>query len=315
MPDISIIIVNYKMKQMILECVSSIYADARGPALEIVVVDNASSDGIAAELSSKYPSVKVIENADNAGFARACNQGAEATSAPYALFLNPDTEVSEGALEKMIEFMETHPETGIAGPLTRNTDGSIEPSVYNFPTPVRTLVDILYLDNLCPRIQGYERKFFRESPVHEPVQVICGACLLTRRSLIEKLGPFDEALWMYGEDVELCRRYRKAGYGAVFLKDCHIIHKRGRKHLESDTPVDMSRVIYWHYRWIFYFHEKHSGAFTRSVMRKLLYINIMMKYKPRKKKAASGGSSRDNLQRVAAFEKLLAEFYGRKFDN
>lgn len=314
MPDISIIIVNFKMKKVLMECLSSIFSNVRGAGYEIVVVDNASEDNAAGEIAAEYPSVKVIGNTENAGFAPACNQGVAATSAPYVLFLNPDTEVPAGALEKMLEFMESDPETGIAGPLTRNTDGAIEPSVYNFPTPLRTLVDVLYLDNICPRIQGYERKFFRKLPAHEPVQVICGACLMTRRALLEKLGSFDEALWMYGEDVELCRRFRDAGYRAMFLKDCHIIHKRGEKHLEADTPVDMSRVIYWHYRWIFHFHDKHSGPLTRKVMRRLLYLNIIMKYKPRKKKAASGVASRDNLQRVAAFEKLLSEFYGRKFD-
>jgi O-antigen biosynthesis protein len=298
---------------VLMECLASIFANVR-VGVEIVVVDNASGDGIAGEIAGKHPSVKVVGNSDNAGFARACNQGVAATSAPYVLFLNPDTEVPEGSLEKMLEFMESHPETGIGGPLTKNTDGSIEPSVYNFPTPLRTLVDVMYLDNFCPRIQGYERKFFREQPEHERVQVICGACLLTRRALLEKLGSFDEELWMYGEDVELCWRFARAGHPAMFLKDCHIIHKRGEKHLEAGTAVDMSRVIYWHYRWIFHFHEKHSGPLTRMIMRRLLYVNIVMKYKPRKKKAASGGASRDNVQRVAAFEKLLSEFYGRKFE-
>lgn len=312
-PDVTIVIVNYKMNEVLLECLESIYRADQKVAFEIVIVDNESDGTLKKAAAEKFPKAIVLENSENAGFAAACNQGMRAGAGRNVLFLNPDTEVYPGTLSKMTGYLDGRPDVGVVGPMTVNVDGAIEPSVYNFPTVLRTLVNVLYIDNLFPKLEGYERKRMPAAPVHEDVEVICGACLMASRANLQRIGPFDEALWMYGEDVELCYRFRKAGLCAVILKDSKIIHKRGSKHLEEDTAIDMARVAYWHYRWIFHFHEKHSGPLARFLIRRLLYLSVMSKYLPRKKKLESGrNTSRDNESRVRAFEKILREFYGKK---
>jgi GT2 family glycosyltransferase len=300
------------MNEVLMQCMASLFAVSHGVAFEAIVVDNESDGSLRVELSAAYPDVVLITETENTGFARACNRGTAVARGVYVLYLNPDTELPAGTLARMVEFVESAPDAGIVGPLTRNVDGSVEPSIYRFPSAGRTFNNVFYLQSVLPWLKGYECGHSPESGGPRRVEVICGACLMTRRELIDRLGGFDNDFWMYGEDVEMCYRYARHGFISYFLPDCTVIHKRGGKHLADDSVVDIARVAYWHYQWIFLFHEKHSSAFVRAVIRRLLYVSIVFKYKPRKKKLDAGRNlSKHNRERVAAFERLLAEHYGR----
>jgi hypothetical protein len=230
--NLSIIIVNYNMKRLVLECLASLERLRTELTFEVILVDNASSDDSPAAFRQAYPWVSIIENSKNAGFARACNQGLALSQGDLILFLNPDTEMPQGTLDAMAELFRVNPDAGIAGCRTVNTGGSEEPGVYRFPTLSRTLIDTPYLGKLPG---GYEVKpgaIVKDSEV----EVICGACFMVRRETIERTGSFDEEFWMYGKDVELCRRARRAGWKIFYLTSCSVIHKGGSG-ASATTPI------------------------------------------------------------------------------
>lgn len=305
---ISVVIVNYNMKELVADCLRSIFADPPGAGCEVILVDNDSSDGSAEYLKEKFPDVNIIKNSENAGFARACNQGARAARGEIVLFLNPDTEANGAALDQMAAYLKENERVAIVGPKTVNTDGSIEPSIYYFPTPVRTLIDSLYLHKTFRRLNGYEHSRYDGIAAPKRVEVVCGSCLMVKREVMDKIGLFDEVMWMYGEDVDMCFRARKAGHDVVYLPGCSIVHKRGARHLEEGAYHDMERLIYNHYRWIFHFAGKHFSPLRRRMVYKLLALNINMKLSSRKKKLTKGGDSKDNLARIRGLEKVLEEF-------
>ncbi|MFH1537398.1 MAG: glycosyltransferase family 2 protein [bacterium] len=305
---ISIIIVNYNMKELVSACLRSIFGDPPGAGCEVVLVDNNSADGSAEYLKEKFPDVNIIKNSENAGFARACNQGVRASGGDIVLFLNPDTEANGGALDHMASYLKENERAAIVGPKTVNTDGSIEPSVYYFPTPLRTFIDSLYLHKTFRGLNGYEHSDYESITAPRKVEVICGSCLMVKREALDAIGAFDEVMWMYGEDVDLCWRARKAGFDVLYLPGCSIVHKRGTRHLEEEAYHDIERLIYNHYRWIFYFARKHFSPLKRLMVHKLLALNIKMKLSSRKKKLGKGDDSKDNLARIRGLEKVLDEF-------
>lgn len=307
--DLSVIIVNYNMKELVCECLESLRRAAPALEWEAILVDNDSSDGSVEELGGRFPELLLIGNKHNAGFAAACNQGAKAARGELLLFLNPDTEAPAGTLEAMVGFLRGNPRAAAAGCKNLNTDGSIEPSLYRFPTLARTAADSLYLGNI---FGGYEVKDYSSLSGRPRVEVICGACFMIKKDVFDTLGGFDEEMWMYGEDVELCLRIRRAGYSAHYLEDVHIIHKRGQRHLQEDSHHDMERIAYSHYKWIFYYYEKHCSSAARAALRALLFMSVYPKLASRKKRLARGDDSRDNTSRIKALQRVMDEFILRR---
>ncbi len=302
--DVSVVIVNYNMKALVLECAASFDAIKTNVEYELIIVDNDSRDGSAAAIKEKYPKVKLVENKDNAGFARACNIGFDLAVGDNILFFNPDTEMKAGSLDVMLNYFKDNPTVGIIGCRNENTDGSEEPSVYRYPTLWRTFVDTFYLKKI---FGGYEVPAGTYAG-NADVEVICGACFMIRRSVIEQVGSFDNELWMYGEDVELCYRARKAGWRIVHLTDCSVIHKRGERHLTEDSHHDLARISYNHYRWIFHYYRKHCSALSLSLLRGMMFMQVYPKLWSRKRKFARGDTSKNNTERLQGLEKVYMEF-------
>ena len=302
--DFSIIIVNYNMKQLVCECLDSLALLDEGCSFETILVDNDSADGSPAHIQDNYPWVRLVANDWNAGFAKACNQGWEISSGDIVLFLNPDTEMSAGTLPAVNDFFKSTPHAGIAGCRTVNSDGSLEPSVYREPTLWRTFVDSFYLGKW---FGGYEVP--PESMTGDAeVEAVCGACFFATRALLQEVGAFDEEFWMYGEDIELCLRARRAGYGVHYLNGVSVIHKRGQRHLSEDAYHDMARISYNHYKWIFYFFRKHYPAWWNDALRRIMAVQVGRKLVSRKKKLDAGDDSRDNRLRIKGLERVMNEF-------
>lgn len=306
--DLSIIIVNYNMKQLVLECLASLEHIRSELAFEVILVDNTSSDGSVAAFRQAHPWVTIVENKDNAGFAKACNQGVALSTGDLILFLNPDTEMPSGTLNAMTEFFRANPKAGIIGCRTVNSDGSEEPCIYRFPTLPRTLIDTLYLGKW---FGGYEVKP-GEITKDTEVEVICGACFMIRRETVDEVGSFDEEFWMYGEDVELCWRARRAGWRIHYLHSVSVIHKRGQRHLDSDTYHDMARISYNHYKWIFHFYKKHYPAMHRAALRAIMAAQIYPKLWSRRRKFARGDKSKNNVERLEGLSRVYDEFIREK---
>jgi GT2 family glycosyltransferase len=230
MIDLSIIIPSYNTKEILLECLNSIQNNSQDINLEIIVVDNNSTDGTVEDLkkiSNKYISAIFLEK--NFGFAYAVNRGIEKAKGRYILLLNSDIKLSKDSLMGLINFAENNQNVGLVAPMLLNPDLSIQPSIYHFPSIIGAIKEY-YL-----RKKGSFEKY---SPnTKEPIIVDCvvGAAMLIPKSTIEKIGYLDEKYFMYFEDLDYCRRVKRASLRVYYLPKIAIIHKHGASGKKSPT--------------------------------------------------------------------------------
>ncbi len=231
-PSMDIIIVNWNSGELLRDCLESITVAAEHDSFRlnrVVVVDNASLDGSADELEELKMPLLIIRNESNKGFAKACNQGTEDSSADYLLFLNPDTYLNRDSLEKPIIFMEKdfNRQIGITGIQLLDGNGEIARTCARFPTPSRFLSKMLGLDRLFPH--AFPSHFMSEWDHQESREVdhVMGAFFLIRRFIFEELGRFDEQFFVYLEDLDFSFRARQAGWHCFYLADAKARHKGG----------------------------------------------------------------------------------------
>jgi hypothetical protein len=215
-PDITVSLVNTNNRELLLGCLASLAAAARETVLETIVVDNASTDGSAAAVREAYPDVEVVERDRRHGFGANHNQAIARATGRYVLILNEDTVLHEGALDRMRSFMDGHPEVGACGPKILNPDGSQQPSAFRFPTPARVALTALTL----------QRRGWIQSRAEHIVRVdwVCGAAILARLPALRAVGGFDERLFIYSEDPDLCLRLREAGYATAYFPYASLVH-------------------------------------------------------------------------------------------
>jgi GT2 family glycosyltransferase len=215
-PDVSIVIVSWNTRDILRECLQSIIRETRRP-YEIIVVDNASSDGSTAMIEAEYPQIVLITNNKNRGFAAATNQGLKVAAGRYLLMLNPDTVILEHAIDKMIVWLNDHPDVGCAGCQVLNADGSIDKTCFSDLSPFRLLLAEVGLHrlNLYP---GWDRRSEKD------VGVVTGMFMLIPRHILDEVGLMDEAFFVYAEEADLCRRIWGANLRCVFTPVARIIH-------------------------------------------------------------------------------------------
>ena len=242
-PRLSIVIVNWKVRALLHECLSSIAAGTRlAPAdYEIVVVDNASDDGTMDMLAREFPSVRAIANRENVGFARANNDALAHCRGRYVLLLNPDTVVAERAIDRLLEYMESHPRVGALGCRLVYPDGSFQRWTGGaMPTLWNTAAHFLFFGRILP-VALIGPGLFLQQDVGGDLDVdwVSGACMALRR---DALGDriFDPRFFMYGEDVELCDRLRRAGYAVRYSSAVSVVHHHGMSMRQQSGPVTMS---------------------------------------------------------------------------
>lgn len=263
-PRVAVVIVSFETRESLLAGLDALRAHASLP-IETVVVDNASTDGSADAVRAAHPEALVIANAENVGFARACNQGWRASRAPHVLFLNPDAEVTPGAGETLARLLETRPEVGAAGPRTRSADGAIQVSTGPDLSPLaerrqrRLVLGVARRD--ARALAEAEALHARE---HEPAWV-SGSCLIARRAALEAVGGFDERFFLYEEDADLCRRLRAAGWRVVFTPAAEVRHHLG--HSMEKAPR-RARLEYHRSHLLYY--RKHNGPVAQASLRLLL---------------------------------------------
>lgn len=229
MTDVSIIIVNWNTLGLLRDCLASVYAETKGVDSEVIVVDNASTDGSQAMVKAEFPRVALIENASNMGFAAANNQGMKVARGRYVLLLNSDTVVLDGAIQKMVAFADSHPDVGVAGCRVENPDGSLQPTCFMFPSLLNLVLMTTYLYKVFPKSPFFGRAhmtWWDRADARE-VEVVTGCFMLVRREVIEKVGGFDEAYFFTGEEADWCRRIGRAGWKLMFTPSARIIHLDG----------------------------------------------------------------------------------------
>lgn len=300
MIDLSVVIVNWNVSDLLRRCLHSIL-DTQCLTLDVIVVDNASADDSVEMVRTEFPGVHLIANADNRGFPAANNQGIAAARGRYILLLNPDTEVAGDALATMVAFADAHPDVGIVGPQLSYPDGSIQSSRRRFPTLATAFFESTWLKPYAPR-RLLERYEFLDRPddVVQDVDWLYGAALMTRREAIEQVGPMDESFFMYSEELDWCRRFREAGWRVVYLPTAQIVHHEGK----SSEQVVAARHIHFQTSKVRYFHKYH-GRIVAEALRLFLLCNYVWQLGLEGAKWLAGHKRPLRAERIAAYRQVL----------
>jgi len=227
---LSIIIVSWNVREDLVRCLRSIEENQPRAEFEIIVVDNASSDGTIDNIKSNFPGVTIIANKENRGFATGNNQGIKKSRGQYLLFLNPDTIVHPLSLDVLMNFMDGNSKAGACGPKLLNEDGMTQPSTRRFPTFRGALYRHTAFRFLRIFRSEYEKLLMKDFDYDREMDVdeVTGAALMVRRSVIDRVGCMDESFFMYYEEVDLCYRIKQAGWRIVFVPEAVITHSGGR---------------------------------------------------------------------------------------
>lgn len=285
-PDVSVVIVNWNVRDLLRRCLASVaisddlfvagIAKSAGPwTAEVIVVDNASTDGSAAMLAREYPWVSVIVNADNIGFTRGNNQGLAVSRGRFVLFLNPDTEIAADTIATMLGFAAANPAVGIVGPQLRYGDGSPQSSRRRFPTLATFLIESTVVQQWWPRNQVLSRYYMldRSDNAVSRVDWVVGACMLVRREVLDQIGGFDEGFFMYSEELDLCRRAVSAGWQVVYYPPARVTHYEGK----SSEQVVAARQIRFHTSRVRYVRKYH-GAAAAALVRSFLLLTFVYQW-------------------------------------
>jgi hypothetical protein len=265
-PDLSIIIVNWNTADDLRECLISL-KESSPAGMEVIVVDNASSDKSAEVIEAKFPWARLIKNSENLGFSKACNQGIETAQGRYILLLNPDSIVQPGALRALIRFGDENPKAGIIGPKILNPDGSLQYSCRHFPTLQAGIFRNTILGKFFPN-NPYTRDYLMLHWDHsETVEVdwVSGAALFIRRELLDDIGGLDERFFMYCEDVDIAYRAKQKGWRVMYFPGAAVIHARARS-----SDQNPNAMITEFHKSMYRFFKKHylrdSSVFVRLLV-------------------------------------------------
>jgi N-acetylglucosaminyl-diphospho-decaprenol L-rhamnosyltransferase len=268
--DLSIIIVSWNVRNFLKGCIDSLLAAPLNDySTEIIVVESGSSDGSVELIRSQYPQVKLLPQTENLGFTRCNNIGLAAANGRYVMLLNPDTEVIGDALAQMMAYLDQHPEVGIVGPHTLNSDGTTQSTRRRFPTPAVAFLESTWLQSYAPQ-SVMNRYYIRDAPDDATVLVdwVQGSALMARRDVYEQIGGLDEGYVMYSEELDWCKRAKLAGWQVVYLGSAEIVHYGGK----SSEQVTAHSHIYFQQSKLRYFRSYH-GWLTAQVLRLFLLLN------------------------------------------
>lgn len=270
--NISVIIVNYNVKYFLEQCLYSVQAALGKTKGQVIVVDNNSTDESIQYLQPKFPFVQFIANKENTGFAKACNQGLAIATGEYILFLNPDTIVPEDCFEKCIAFFNTTPDAGALG--IKMIDGGgkfLKESKRSFPSPLTSLFKLSGLSSLFPKSKMFARYHLGhlDNNQNHEVSVLAGAFMMIRKSILDKIGGFDETFFMYGEDIDLSYRIQQAGYKNYYFADSTIVHFKG-----ESTKKGSMNYVHMFYNAMSIFVRKHYGQGKAGLFTSLIHVAI-----------------------------------------
>jgi GT2 family glycosyltransferase len=270
--DISIVIVNYNVKHFLEQCLHSVFKSVKAINSEVFVVDNNSVDGSCQMVREKFPQVKLIENKFNAGFSKANNQAIKQAIGRYILLLNPDTFVQEDTLKKCIDFCDAKTDIGGLGVKMIDGKGEFLPeSKRALPTPLVAFYKIFGLSALFPKSKTfgkYHLGYLDKDKNHE-VEVLAGAFMMLRKSVLDTIGLLDETFFMYGEDIDLSYRIIKAGFKNFYFSDTAIIHYKG----ESTKKGSINYVMVF-YKAMIIFAQKHFTKKRANLYSILIHFAI-----------------------------------------
>ncbi|MDZ7798396.1 MAG: glycosyltransferase family 2 protein [Patescibacteria group bacterium] len=258
--ELSIIIVSWNVSKHLNICLNSIYKNSENIEFEIIVIDNNSKDNTLSLIKKKFPQVKLISNKKNFGFATAVNQGLAQSKGKYLLLLNPDTVLLPDTLKKSLTYMKKNHFTGVMGPKILNSDLSLQPSCRRFPTTLSQTLILLKIHHIFPKLRSLRKYLMQDFDYKESKEVdqVMGAYFLIRRSVLEKVGGFDENFYILFEEVDFCRRVKEVGLKVDFYPLVKIIHHGG----ESFKKVKSIRSQINFNRSLLYYFKKYHSSFS-----------------------------------------------------
>jgi GT2 family glycosyltransferase len=282
--ELSVLIVSYNAEDHLKNCLQSLYRNTSHRPLEVIVVDNASSDGSLAMLAREFPEVRAIASPDNIGFSGGNNLAMREAKGALLLLLNNDALVTPGAVDTMLRIMRERPEVGVLGPLLRNGDDSVQIS-YGSMISFHAEAMQKFLSKRYERGNRFFRRYVENRSRREAYpDWVSGACIMLRAELLGKVGYFDDNFFMYTEEVDFCERVRGAGYRVFYSPEAEIVHLGGKS-----TETNQEKAAIEYRRSQLYFYSKHYGRVKVGVLKAYLLTKISLHW-------LLGGSSRRPLQ-------------------
>lgn len=281
--DISIIIVNYNVKEFLQNLVQSIRKAVNGISHEIIIVDNNSDDGSVEFINEKFPDVILIKNSENLGFSKANNIGLKIAKGKYLLLLNPDTLVREDTFQSMIDFFEKNPSAGLAGCKILNPDGTLQLACRrSFPGPWTSFCKVTGLSSMFPNSRLFARynlTYLNENETYE-VDAISGSFMMFPKTVYEKIGGLDERFFMYGEDLDFCFRVQQSGMKVFYVHNTEIIHYKGESTKRSS--LDETKIFY---EAMHLFVKKHlsTSSLVEVILRSAIALRSLFAFLGRRK--------------------------------
>lgn len=281
-PEVSIIIVSWNVRDRLIDCLTSVLASSSRISVEVIVVDNHSSDGSVEAVRREFPAVKLVANSVNVGFATANNQAIRVASGRYILLLNPDTLIVGDSLALAVQYMESHPRVGVTGPKLLNPDGTIQFwCARSLPRPLDSFFEYTKLSSLFPKSRLFGRYLLSYWDHRDSRDVDClsGACLLIRRRTLQDVGSLDEGYPLYAEDTDWCHRVKAAGWRLHYCAEAEVIHIGRQSSLQNRGRATVSAV-----HGIYRYHRKFNGRLgavtvwlllsTASVLKLIAWIAL-----------------------------------------
>lgn len=278
MYDVSIVIVSWNAKDYLIKCLYSIFKSNESIPFEVIVVDNASNDGSQQAVRSLFPDVTLIENKSNFGFAKANNVGILQSQGKYVALVNSDVEVYSNCFTTLFTFMENNSNIGLTAPKILNANGTVQPSVMLFPSFQMNLIHTFGLNRILPGSRFTSTLFDNRYDYNRlcNVEALSGCFWFIRRSLIKTIDGLDESFFMYGEDIDFCKRVNASGYKVVFNPNAQALHYGGAS--SNNAPVHFfielqkANLQYW---------IKHHGWLSHIIIRCMIFLGQFLRIIPR----------------------------------
>lgn len=274
--DLSIVIINFNTRELTEQTVRSVFDSTKEVTFEIILVDNSTKQ------EEKLPEPKdsrvvLLPDVENKGFGNACNLGAAKARGDYLLFLNSDTIVHDGALDRCVDYLHGSPDVGGLGIRTLLKDGTLDHGCKRgFPTPMASLYYFTGMDRRHPESRkygAYRQTFLNETETND-TDCVSGAFLMMPRTVFEQLGGFDERFFMYGEDIDLCYRIKEAGFRVVYFAEASMTHLKGSSGLHTKSKT----VIYHFHHAMILFYDKHYKKEYNFFVTWLVHLGVWLKY-------------------------------------
>ncbi len=299
--DLSIIIVSWNVCDLLRRCLQSIAAGQGDLHLDVIVVDGGSVDGSPQMVAQEFPEVHLIACRENVGFPKGNNIGLMQAAGRYIMLLNPDTEIVDAALPRLVAFLDSHLDVGVVGPQLLCSDGRVQSSRRRFPTLVTAFLESTWLQPYAPAriLRHYYALDLPDAAVAD-VDWVVGAALMTRREVVGQVGDMDEAYFMYSEELDWCRRIKEAGWRVVYLPAAQIVHHEGKSSEQAVT----ARHIHFQRARLRYFRKFH-GAVPAFCLRFFLLASYVYQLLLEAAKGVLGHRRDLRWQRVNSYWQVL----------